>query len=139
VFYFGTVGLLARGTDAKLQCVSNRLADHFASRGEEALGREIQQLLVDGIEQDTEVYLLVAPDGRKLGGNIFGWTPKNAPLDRLTDLAVMRNGRPSLSRLLPRLLPDGSILVVGRDLEIRGTSSGWSGVRCWRAARQRYS
>jgi signal transduction histidine kinase len=29
----------------------------------------------------------------------------------------MRNGRPSLSRLLPRLLPDGSILVVGRDLE----------------------
>ena len=29
----------------------------------------------------------------------------------------MRNGRPSLSRLLPRLLPDGSILVVGRDLQ----------------------
>src|SRR5262249_59323003 len=72
---------------------------------------------VDGIEQDTEVYLFVAPDGRKLVGNIFGWTEKSAPLDTLTDLAVMRNGRPSLSRLLPRLLPDGSILVVGRDLQ----------------------
>jgi signal transduction histidine kinase len=30
---------------------------------------------------------------------------------------VIRNGRPSLSRLLPRLLPDGSVLVVGRDMQ----------------------
>ncbi|MBO0737450.1 MAG: HAMP domain-containing histidine kinase, partial [Alphaproteobacteria bacterium] len=35
------------------------------------------------------------------------------------DLAVMRNGRPSFSRLLPRLLPDGSTLVVGRDMQDR--------------------
>src|SRR4029077_5435086 len=28
-----------------------------------------------------------------------------------------RAGRPSLSRLLPQLLPDGSILVVGRDMQ----------------------
>jgi signal transduction histidine kinase len=42
-----------------------------------------------------------------------------APLDRLTDLKVVRDGRPSLSRLLPRLLPDGSILVVGRDMQDR--------------------
>src|SRR6516165_10734654 len=116
-FYFGTVGVLERSTDAKLLSLSNRLAEHFESRGDAGLRQEIQQLLVDGIEQDTEVYLLVAPDGRKIVGNIFGWTQKSAPLDRLTDLAVMRNGRPSLSRLLPRLLPDGSILVVGRDLQ----------------------
>jgi signal transduction histidine kinase len=116
-FYFGTVGVLERSTDAKLLSLSKRLAEHFESRGDEGLRKEIEQLLVDGIEQDTEVYLLVAPDGRKIAGNIFGWTQKSAPLDSLTDLAVMRNGRPSLSRLLPRLLPDGSILVVGRDLQ----------------------
>jgi signal transduction histidine kinase len=116
-FYFGTVGVLERSTDAKLLSLSTRLAGHFESRDGEGLRQEIQQLLVDGIEQDTEVYLLVAPDGREVVGNIFGWTQKSAPLDRLTDLAVMRNGRPSLSRLLPRLLPDGSILVVGRDLQ----------------------
>jgi len=116
-FYFGTVGVLERGIDAKLLSLSKRLAAHYESRGDEELRREIQRLLVDGIEQDTEVYLFVAPDGRKLVGNIFGWTEKSAPLDTLTDLAVMRNGRPSLSRLLPRLLPDGSILVVGRDLQ----------------------
>jgi signal transduction histidine kinase len=116
-FYFGTVGVLERSTDGKLVSLSKRLAEHFDSRGDDGLRQEIQQLLVDGIEQDTEVYLLVAPDGRKMVGNIYGWTQKSAPLDSLTDLAVMRNGRPSLSRLLPRLLPDGSILVVGRDLQ----------------------
>ena len=117
VSYFGTVGGLARSTDAKLLSVSNRLAGHAESRGRDALRSEIQELLADGIEQDTEVYLLVAPDGRMIVGNIAGWTMVAAPLDRLTDLAVTRNSRPSLSRLLPRLLPDGSILVVGRDMQ----------------------
>jgi signal transduction histidine kinase len=116
-FYFGTVGVLERSTDAKLLSLSKRLAEHSETRGDQGLRKEIEQLLVDGIDQDTEVYLLVTPDGRKIVGNIFGWTQKSAPLDSLTDLAVMRNGRPSLSRLLPRLLSDGSILVVGRDLQ----------------------
>jgi signal transduction histidine kinase len=118
-FYFGTVGVLARSTDAKLLSISDRLAGHFESRGAGGLQQEIGQLLTDGIEQDTEVYLLVAPDGRKLVGNIGGWTESAAPLDRLTDLKVVRDGRPSLSRLLPRRLPDGSILVVGRDMQDR--------------------
>jgi signal transduction histidine kinase len=118
-FYFGTVGVLARSTDGNLVAISQRLARHYESRGGEGLRQEIQQLLVDGIEQDTEVYLLVAPDGQKIVGNISGWAMTRAPLDRLTDLKVVRNGRPSLSRLLPRLLPDGSILVVGRDMQDR--------------------
>src|SRR5258705_6711539 len=116
-FYFGTVGVLARSTDAKLISISNRLANHYETRGGEALRQEVQQLLQDGIEQDTEVYLLIAPDGRRVAGNIYGWSMAAAPLGSLTDLAVMRNGRPSLSRLLPQLLPDGSILVVGRDMQ----------------------
>ena len=118
-FYFGTVGVLARSTDGNLIAVSQRLARHYESRGGEGLRQEIQQLLVDGIEQDTEVYLLVAPDGRKIVGNVSGWTAAMAPLDRLTDLKVVRDGRPSPSRLLPRLLPDGSVLVVGRDMQDR--------------------
>jgi signal transduction histidine kinase len=116
-FYFGTVGVLARSTDAKLLSISSHLARHFEAHGSEAVRQEVAQLLADGIEQDTEVYLLVAPDGRQVVGNISGWKEARAPLDRLTDLTVTRDGRPSLSRLLPRLLPDGSILVVGRDMQ----------------------
>src|SRR5215831_19164174 len=78
--YFGTVGVLARGTDGNLISVSQRLARHYEIRGGEGLRQEIQQLLVDGIEQDTEVYLLLAPDGRKIVGNISGWTMAMAPL-----------------------------------------------------------
>jgi signal transduction histidine kinase len=115
-FYFGTVGVLARSTDAKLQSISKRLSSHFDSRGSKALETEIQQLLADGIEQDTEVYVLVAPDGREVVGNIANWRTETAPLERLTDVQVTRNGRDSLSRLLPTQLPDGSILVVGRDM-----------------------
>jgi signal transduction histidine kinase len=117
VFYVGTVGVLARSIDAKLLSVSNRLANHFESRGGDGLRQEIQQLLMDGIEQDTEVYLLIGQDGRKIAGNITDWSKARAPLDRLTDLRVIRYGRPSLSRLLPRLLPDGEVLVVGRDMQ----------------------
>src|SRR5215471_7162879 len=70
-FYFGTVGVLVRSTDAKLHSLSIRLAEHFESRGEDGLRREIQQLLADGIEQDTEVYLLVGPDGRRVPRSIL--------------------------------------------------------------------
>jgi signal transduction histidine kinase len=116
-FYFGTVGVLSRSNDAKIISISNRLADHYETRGGEGLRQEIRQLLADGIEQDTEVYLLVGPDGQKVVGNISGWTMSRAPLDRLTDVNVLRYSRPSSSRLLRRLLPDGSILVVGRDMQ----------------------
>jgi signal transduction histidine kinase len=37
----------------------------------------------------------------------------------LEDRGVIRDERPSVSRLLPQLLPDGGILVVGRDLRDR--------------------
>src|SRR5215469_294206 len=116
-FYFGTVGVLSRSNDAKIISISNRLADHYETRGGEGLRQEIRQLLADGIEQDTEVYLLVGPDGQKVVGNISSWTMSRAPLDRLTDIKVLRYSRPSSSRLLRRLLPDGSILVVGRDMQ----------------------
>jgi signal transduction histidine kinase len=116
-FYFGTVGVLARSTDTKLLSISNKLTAHFDTRGGDQLRQEIEQLLADGIEQDTEVYLLISPDGRKVVGNIAGWTAAATSPDRLTDLKVLRNGRPSLSRLLPRVLADGSILVVGRDMQ----------------------
>ena len=50
-FYFGTVGVLARSTDAKLISISKRLADHNETRGGEALRQEVQQLLQDGLVQ----------------------------------------------------------------------------------------
>jgi signal transduction histidine kinase len=118
-FYAGTVGVLSRNTDAKLASLSSRLAGHFVRGGRVDLAAEIRKLLDDGIDQDTEVYLLLGPDGRIVAGNIAAWDNTAAPLGRLTDARVIRYGRPSVSRLLPRRLADGSVLVVGRDMSDR--------------------
>lgn len=117
VLYFGTVGVLGPGINAKLFAISERLTNHFETRGNAALQHEIQQLLTDGIDQDTEVYLLLGPDGQKIVGNLSAWTSSKMLLDRLTDQTVTRYGRPSISRLLPHELPNGATLVVGRDME----------------------
>src|ERR1700746_2746755 len=85
VFYFGTVGVLAGNTAAKLQAVSVRLAEQFRTRGAAGLQQEIERLLADGIEQDTEVYLLIGHDGRKLAGNLDGWTPADSESGFLED------------------------------------------------------
>jgi hypothetical protein len=61
VLYFGTVGVLDRGINAKLSAVSERLTSHFETRGIAALQQEVDQLLTDGIDQDTEVYLCSSP------------------------------------------------------------------------------
>jgi signal transduction histidine kinase len=119
VFYFGTVGVLARNTDAKLQAVSARLVEQFHSRGAAGVQQEIDRLLADGFEQDTEVYLLIAADGRKLAGNLEGWLPPASESGRLEDRSFLRDGRPSVSRVLPLLLSDGMMLVVGRDMRDR--------------------
>ena len=116
VFYFGTVGVVARRVDAKLQEIGSRLGDQYATHGTAALQRKINELLTDGIDQDTEVYQLIGTDGQVLAGNIAGWTPSRAQSGHLETGDVIRYGQPSVSRLLPQLLPDGAILVVGRDL-----------------------
>jgi signal transduction histidine kinase len=116
VFYFGTVGVVAHRVDTKLRLLSDRLADHYTNRGADGLKQEIEQLLTDGIDQDTEVYQLIGPGGRKIAGNLARWTPSRAQSGEFEDRSVLRNEQPSVSRLLPRLLPDGAIIVVGRDL-----------------------
>lgn len=112
--YLGTVGVIANGIDAKLQTESDLLARDFAKGGIAGLRHQIDALLTDNIDQDTEVYLLLGPAG-KLVGNIAG-VPDTLALDRFVDAPVSRYGMPSRSRLLARRLSGGYTVVVGRDL-----------------------
>src|ERR1700730_9253588 len=94
IFYYGTVGVVARRADAKLQLLSERLAEHYATRGPDGVRQEIEQLLTDGIDQDTEVYQLVGADGRKIAGNLTGWAPSPAESGGLGDRRGLRRGQP---------------------------------------------
>jgi signal transduction histidine kinase len=117
VFYFGTVGVVAHRVDAKLQEFSNRLVSHYTARGPDAAQHEIESLLTDGIDQDTEVYQLIGANGRQLAGNISGWMPSPTESGHFENRGIIRDGKPSVSRLLTQVLPDGALLVVGRDMQ----------------------
>src|SRR5580700_5690145 len=70
ILYLGTVGVLDREIDSKLYGISDRLIKRFEAHGLEGVQKGIDQLLSDGVDSDTEVYLLVGPDGKKVTGNI---------------------------------------------------------------------
>lgn len=115
VFYYGTVGVLARSMDGKIFAISGRLTSEFGTRAPEELALEINHELTDGIDSDTEIFLVTTPDGRRLVGNLSRW-PTAMPLGRLLDREVIRDARPSSARLLVQRLPNGDLLYVGRDL-----------------------
>ena len=115
--YFGTVGVIERKIDAKINTISERLLSRFDNGGIDSVQHEIEQLLSDGTDQDTEIYLLIEPGGRSIAGNLSRWDARDVPLGRLTDSRVTRGGRPSRGRLLLHRLPGGDLLVVGRDLQ----------------------
>jgi len=116
VLYFETVGVLSRGIDAKLVNNSARLSQRLENDGIDRLGTYITELLHDGVEQDTEDYLLLDPEGRKVAGNLGSGDGNALPFDRPSDRRVMRYDRPSASRVLPHRFADGTVLVVGRDM-----------------------
>jgi signal transduction histidine kinase len=117
LFYFGTVGVLGRGNDRKLAALSERLTAHYQSRGLDELRLEVERLLIDGVDQDTEAYLLVNAAGQRIAGNLSGAAFDEAPLDRLSNQRVIRSDHPSVSRILPTRLSNGALLVVGRDIQ----------------------
>jgi len=116
VFYFGTVGVLDRSTDGKIISISNRLVDSYGHRPLAALAREIDQELTDGIDSDTEIFLVTSPDGRAVVGNLSRWPRTGLPPGRLVNREVIRAGRPSWARLYVQGLPQGGLLYIGRDL-----------------------
>jgi len=116
VFYFGTVGVLARSMDHKILAISNRLRAEYGRRPLTDLVREINAELTDGIDSDTEIFLVTAPDGARVVGNLSSWPRADLPLGRLLNREVIRDGRPSSARLLVQGLPNGGRLYVGRDV-----------------------
>lgn len=116
VFYFGTIGVLDRSFDGKIVTISNRLIDTYKARPIEELSREINRQLTDGIDTDTEIFLVLLPTGHRVAGNISAWQDTTAPLGQLVDRDIVRDGKTVPARLLIQELPSGGRLIVGRDL-----------------------
>jgi len=115
-FYVGTVGVLSGGIDSQLSTLSARLVQLAKQQGPREVSEEIARLLNDGIASDTEIYLLVRPDGATMVGNVDPWAWTEDQFGRLSDQRLVRLGTLSLARVLPVRLPGGEVLVVGRDM-----------------------
>lgn len=117
VLYVQTIGVLQTRIDRQLTLTSQKLILHYQKSGGKRVETDIAQAMTDGVNSDTEAYLLATPDGRKLAGNIAITPDLLKPTFDIIDKSVVRDGRPSYSRLRVDELPDGAILVVGRDMQ----------------------
>lgn len=128
IFAYGKiVDLLQAQFSRQLTLATHRLTSHHETLGLEALRREINQLLTDQTDIDTEMYLLTSPTGQHLVGNL-----ELIPMESLGEpipevdliqeaetpmlLNVLREGKPITGLITMRELSDGSVLVVGRDI-----------------------
>jgi len=116
VLYVQTIGVLQNRIDKQLMSAHNRLMNHYESGGLDRVVQDITETLSDGLNSDTEVYLLVTAAGRRLAGNLAVSRDLLKPSFGIIERQVQRDGRPSISRIRADRLPDGSILVVGRDM-----------------------
>ncbi|KAB8060185.1 HAMP domain-containing protein [Janthinobacterium sp. FT14W] len=117
VFYFGTIGVLDRSVDRKLVLLSERLAALYEQGDASRTTAEIAHLLTDRTDSDTEIFLLVDADGRRVAGNLSSWPDAGSPVGRLLHRDVTREGRRVPARMLIRDLAGGARLFVGRDME----------------------
>ncbi|PHV28806.1 histidine kinase [Janthinobacterium sp. BJB426] len=117
VFYFGTIGVLDRSVDRKLTLLSERLAALYQQGDSSRTTAEIAHLLTDRTDSDTEIFLLVGADGRRVAGNLSSWPDVDSPVGRLLHRDVTREGRRVPARMLIRDLEGGARLFVGRDME----------------------
>lgn len=115
IFYLGTVGVLERSIDNKIQAIALRLDENWHAEGEAGLKRQIDLQLHDRIDSDTELVGVVDAAGRDLAGNLGTWHG-TLPLGQLVFDTMQRSKGTVSVRLLAVPLDDGKRLVVGRDL-----------------------
>ena len=116
VFYFGTVGVLDRSIDGKIAPSRQRLITSYGSRPVSELAREINQELADGIDSDTEIFLVTSPRAARGRQSLAVAGRRGAA--RASDQPRCRARRPPVlgAADLNRSLPGGGYLYVGRDL-----------------------
>ncbi len=117
VFYFATIGVMARNTDGKIASISRRLSEDAQTFGLNSVAKRIEFSLSDGVDSDSEILLLSDATGKKLAGNITSWSDRAAPMNQVIDRSILRASGLAPSRVLLHELEDGSLLIVGRDMQ----------------------
>ncbi|MEO8060015.1 MAG: HAMP domain-containing protein [Burkholderiales bacterium] len=113
ILYVQTVGVMYQRMTRHVYAAAQHLEDLHGTGGGDAVANEIRRTLADELNAEGEIYLQVDPQGRVRAGNL-----DHAPALTAGEAVreVMRAAKPVRAYLVSRLLPDGSRIVVGRDL-----------------------
>lgn len=117
VFYLETVGTLRLATERQIQLSMQGLETRFLFGGQTAVAEAITSAVIDGKDTDSDLYWLEDAGGHRLAGNLLMLPDGIAPNTRITEFLVHRAIGESFAQLLMHELPDGSVLVIGRDMQ----------------------
>ena len=116
--WWATAGLLDRQVEAAMRADAQGLSEQWANGGLAALRTTIEDRLAENVDDDA-IYLLADPAMHPLAGNLARWPPAVTASDVVYELMVSRAGITSMARVQRFDLPDGSHLLIGRDIETR--------------------
>ena len=114
IVYLQTVGVLHQRIARQVGATVQQLVARFDGEGAAGVVQAIDAALADGRQSDEEMYLLAAPDGRRLAGNLDALPEGIGDSDG--QRRALRRGEVVTGYLAQRRLADGHVLVVGHDL-----------------------
>ncbi len=116
--WWATAGLLDRQVEAAIRADAQGLVEQWQGGGLSALQTTIEDRLAENVDDDA-IYLLTNGAMHPLAGNLTGWPATVTTAEMPYELMVSRAGIPGLARVQRFDLPDGSHLLIGRDVETR--------------------
>ncbi|RGE46425.1 sensor histidine kinase [Comamonas testosteroni] len=119
VFYVQTVGVVRVRLDKQAENHLRRLMEHSAKYGPGALESEILQTIRDGVNTETEILILMDPEGEPIVSNAEVFPPRRLSIMGVRELTVKRNGRLIVGRVAVAEMPNGDLLAAGSDMQLQ--------------------
>lgn len=119
VFYVQTVGVVRIKFDKQAENHLRRLTEHLAKYGQDALEAEVRQTMLDGVNTDTEILILMDPEGTPILANAQVFPPRRLTAMGVRELTVKRHGRLIVGRVAVAELSNGNLLAVGSDMQVQ--------------------
>ncbi|WP_297370201.1 HAMP domain-containing sensor histidine kinase [Acidocella sp.] len=116
--WYSTLGLLQHQVEAEVRADEFGLLEHEGMGGLGALSVAIANRMADAANVNA-IYLLVDPTGRPVVGNLDSWPRGLTGVQEWYELPVQRQGVASVALMRATMFPDGSRLLVGRDVQAR--------------------
>jgi len=129
--YWSTIGFLQRQTDSTIEVEITGLREQYGLRGLNGLNRAIAERIRSGNDPEA-LYLFADRQLRPLAGNMRAWPELGGRDDGWYSFVNNTDGRAVPARARVLALPEGLVLLVGRDisdldhlLTLGGTGLAW--------------